>query len=222
MKEADEKPKPTVIRIRAEWDQLTHDQRLQKVAGVMAGPFYNSAFVLNQYSLLKPDGLLAGVADVADELEKAGKATNANNLKGLEAMLTSQAIALDAVFSMLASRAHSTLEKGAIDRAEKYLRLAMKAQSQSRATVETLANMKAPKGVAFVAQANIAHGHQQVNNQPSEILAQGKSEFVPNKLLTEANHEPVDARGQSKAKGNNQPVETLGKIHRRKNPRGQG
>lgn len=222
MKEADGKPKPTVIRIRAEWDQLSHDQRLQKVAGVMAGPFYNSAFVLNNYSLLKPDGLVAGLADVADELEKAGKATNANNLKGLEAMLTSQAIALDAVFSMLASRAHSTLEKGAVDRAEKYLRLAMKAQSQSRTTVETLANMKTPKGVAFVAQANIAHGHQQVNNQTSQPLTHEKLEFVPNKLLTEEKNEPMDTRGKGKAESHHSTMETLGKVNRRKDSRGKG
>ena len=47
---------------------------------------------------------------------------------------------------------------------ESYLRLALKAQAQSRATVEALAEMKNPHPVSFVKQANIAHGNQQVNN----------------------------------------------------------
>jgi hypothetical protein len=36
--------------------------------------------------------------------------------------------------------------------------LALKAQSQCRATLETLAAIKNPQPVAFVRQANIAHG----------------------------------------------------------------
>ena len=46
---------------------------------------------------------------------------------------------------------------------ERYMRLALKAQAQSRATAETLHEMKYPKPVAFVQQANIANGPQQVN-----------------------------------------------------------
>jgi hypothetical protein len=43
------------------------------------------------------------------------------------------------------------------------MRLALKAQSQSRATVETLAAIKNPP-VVYARQANFAAGHQQVNN----------------------------------------------------------
>jgi hypothetical protein len=46
---------------------------------------------------------------------------------------------------------------------ETYLRLALKAQSQCRATLETLAAIRNPQPVAFVRQANIAHGPQQLN-----------------------------------------------------------
>jgi hypothetical protein len=45
-----------------------------------------------------------------------------------------------------------------------FLRLAFKAQSQSRATLETLAFTQNPRSVEFVRQANIANGPQQVNN----------------------------------------------------------
>ena len=47
-----------------------------------------------------------------------------------------------------------------------YLRLALKAQAQSRATAEALAAIK--QGPVVIArQANIAHGPQQVNNGPA-------------------------------------------------------
>jgi hypothetical protein len=46
---------------------------------------------------------------------------------------------------------------------EAYLKLSLKAQSQCRATIEALAEIKNPKQVAFVQQVNIANGPQQVN-----------------------------------------------------------
>jgi len=48
------------------------------------------------------------------------------------------------------------------------MRPVLKAQSQCRTTIETLSEMKNPKPVAFVQQANIANEPQQVNNAPME------------------------------------------------------
>lgn len=215
--------KPQAVRIAVGKDEeLSPEVQSQKLAKVMAEPFYNSAMVLNEYSLIKPRGVETDLGDIADRLEQASSQVNGNSMNGLEAMLTSQAIALDAVFSKLAFTAHAVLHSGRLDQADKYLRLAMKAQSQSRATVETLANMKAPRAVAFVAQANIAHGHQQVNNPAPHALTQGEPSFVPNKLLTEADNEPMDTRGKGKAERDHSPVEALATVHRRKDPRGQG
>ena len=50
-----------------------------------------------------------------------------------------------------------------LDATDRYMRLALKAQAQCRATVETLAEIKNPPTL-FARQANIAHGPQQVNN----------------------------------------------------------
>lgn len=61
---------------------------------------------------------------------------------------------------------------GHLDATDELLRLALKAQAQSRATVEALAEVKNPRSVAFVKQANIAHGHQQVDN-PGAARAHG-------------------------------------------------
>jgi hypothetical protein len=83
---------------------------------------------------------------------------------------------------------------------ETYMRLALKAQSQCRATLETLAAIKNPPSVAFVRQANIAHGAQQVNNEPpSEACRARKSENRPNKLLEQTDGERLDARAPKAA-----------------------
>ena len=50
-----------------------------------------------------------------------------------------------------------------VDHLDRYMRLALKAQGQCRATLETLATIKNPP-VVFARQANIAQGPQQVNN----------------------------------------------------------
>jgi hypothetical protein len=84
-------------------------------------------------------------------------------LKRAETLLTVQAHTLDAIFNELAQRAALNIGEY-LNACETYLRLALKAQSQCRATLETLAAIKNPTPVAFVKQANIAAGPQQVNN----------------------------------------------------------
>ena len=100
-------------------------------------------------------------------------------------MLTTQAHTLDTVFNELARRACANLGEY-VNAAERYMRLAFKAQSQCRATIETLAEIKHPKPVAFVQQANIANGPQQVNNGHFDTSTRtGAREIgsVPNTLL---------------------------------------
>jgi hypothetical protein len=81
-----------------------------------------------------------------------------------EAMLMAQAVTLDSMFNNLACRAAGSQD---LARMEVLMRMALKAQNQSRMTLETLAAVKNPP-VVFAKQANIAHGHQQVNNYANE------------------------------------------------------
>ena len=101
------------------------------------------------------------------ELQQQARAANAGDLSRPEATLTAQAQTLDALFHTLTGWAlNNAKEGGNAAHFETCMRLALKAQSQSRATVETLAAIKNPP-VVFARQANIAHGHQQVvNNGP--------------------------------------------------------
>jgi hypothetical protein len=55
------------------------------------------------------------------------------------------------------------------------LRLALRAQTQCRSTVETLAEIKNPTSATFVRQANMAHGPQQVNNGTQTPVARGSN-----------------------------------------------
>ena len=91
------------------------------------------------------------------------------SLKPAETMLTAQAMSLNMIFTEMARRA--ALNMGEHPNAfERYMRLALKAQGQCRATLETLAAIKNPPAV-FARQANINNGgQQQVNNgTPPEV-----------------------------------------------------
>jgi hypothetical protein len=78
-------------------------------------------------------------------------------------MLSAQAHTLDAMFNTLAQKASKAMSSGNVPSTEAYLRMALKAQSQCRTTLEAPAEIKAPRAVAFIRQANIAE-KQQVNN----------------------------------------------------------
>jgi hypothetical protein len=134
-----------------------------------------------------------------------------------EATLTAQAATLDAIFNELARRAALNLGEY-INAAEIYLRQALKAQAQCRATLETLAEIKNPRQVAFVKQANISQGHQQVNNGvPGPVRegshAHGNNPIQPNELSGESNELLPDTRASSLTSRINQEVETVGAIH---------
>lgn len=95
------------------------------------------------------------------ELQGQARLASNGNLARSEAMLVTQAQTLDAIFNDLARRAKRVEY---LSQFEAYLRLGLKAQSQCRATIETLAVIKNTTPATFIRQANVAHGPQQVNN----------------------------------------------------------
>ena len=110
-----------------------------------------------------------GDVDLAEclvKLHAAVERVQSGDLRETEALLTAQAVTLNAMFTHLANLAASTEY---LDKLDRYLRLALKAQGQCRATLETLATIKNPP-VVFARQANIAQAPQQVNNTVSVSL----------------------------------------------------
>lgn len=102
---------------------------------------------------------------------------------------------------------------------ETYMRLGLRAQNQTRTTLESLAKIKNPPNPTFVKQANIAGGHQQVNNGCGPARIQ-ESEIEQNELL-EVNRdgEWLDAGKASGTSRSNSKVETMGAINRTENER---
>ena len=138
------------------------------------------------------------------------KAVNKGDLGAAEALLAAQAITLNTIFTNLAHRAH--LNQGRyLDAAERYMRLALKAQGQCRATLETLAAIKNPPTV-FANQANIANGPQQVNNNVTPARAENH-EILPNKVL-EAHGNGLDVGTADSTCAGDQALAPVGTCHR--------
>ena len=154
------------------------------------------------------------LTDCARVLGETARGVNGGDLKTAETMLMVQAVALNAVFGELARRAALNMG-GYLDATETYMRLALKAQGQCRATLETLAAIKNPP-VVFARQANIAHGPQQVNNGtvPSPVAPAAKPESVKTQLLEASDGQRLDTGATGKAGGADPHLETVEAVHR--------
>jgi hypothetical protein len=94
------------------------------------------------------------------------------DMQPVEAILFSQAVTLETIFTNLARRAAMNAGEY-LNATDTYMRLAFKAQAQCRATLEALAEIKNPRPVLIAKQANLSNGPQQVNNgvQPAQQAA---------------------------------------------------
>jgi len=119
------------------------------------------------------------------------------DMSGPEATLVAQAASLNSIFTELARRSAAHMSEY-IEASERYMRLALKAQAQCRATIETLAAMKNPP-VVIARQANIANGPQQVNNGAPPRTE--KIETSPNKLLESEHGARLDGGTAQKSVG---------------------
>lgn len=139
------------------------------------------------------------------------------SLESAENMLMMQAHTLNIMFNGLANQAMSV--NSFVPHFEMYMRLAFKAQTQSRATLQTLAKIKNPPQIAFVKQANIGH-NQQVNNNLTPESASRAEEIKnqQNQLLEEQHGERLDIGTQNQAINADKELEAVGKIHWAKKP----
>jgi hypothetical protein len=105
-----------------------------------------------------------------------------------------------------------------LDAADRFYRLAMRAQNQCRATLETLATVKSPPSVSFVKQANIGQAVQ-VNNGTASPARTNNS--GPNELL-EGAHERLEHSTPATAGFGDSKVATLGAVDRTADQKGKG
>ena len=125
-------------------------------------------------------------------------------------MLTAQANTLAAIFDLLAAKASNAQH---MQQTDGLLRLALKVQAQCVQTLRVLGEIDNPRQVAFVQQANIAHGHQQIINGSNAVPCP-ENDSHANKLLEHENGKWMDARAASKTGSGNSALEAMGAVIR--------
>jgi hypothetical protein len=181
------------------------------IARTVLRPTVQAAVTLKEYGKAYGDLDLSGLIDA---LTVQTQAVSDGDLQRGEAMLATQAHILDAIFNNLARRA---INAEYMDNLDCYLKLALRAQSQCRATWETLSAMKNPPMVGYVRQANIAHGHQQVNNTVSTTCDSSRAREntdVQNKLLEESDGQRLDIGAEGTTGRDDPAMAPLGKVNR--------
>ena len=181
------------------------------IARTVLRPTVQAAVTLKEYGKSYGDLDLGGLID---SLTEQTRASSDGDLKRAEAMLTTQAHTLDAIFNNLARRA---INAEYMDNLDRYLKLALRAQSQCRATWEALATIKNPPVAGYVRQANISHGPQQVNNAPNAPAGApraGENPNLQNKLLEENDGERLDPGTACTPGRADQAMAAVGEIDR--------
>lgn len=143
-------------------------QAEEVVAGMALDTGFNCGSVVRAFTDFGDwEGASAlNAAAIGLQLEEVAARVKEGDLSDLETMLVSQAMALQSIFSQLATSSRAKNVKAS----EATLVLALKAQSASRATIAALAELKNPRQVAFVKQTNIAQ-NQQINHSGTGLPA---------------------------------------------------
>lgn len=187
---------------------------MQAKARVALSPVFNAAIVERSIVTRTVSGVEFSVTDIHSALlDKFRPVVEQNDLSSVETMLLVQANTCDLLFNdmVLRARAADTMPK-----LEAYMRMALKAQQQCASTLRVLGELKNPKSVAFIRQANVAHGPQQVNNGiPPTGAARAHEEdgVPPNKLLEHDDGEWLESGAAGEAGRGNQAVEAVGTVH---------
>lgn len=195
-------------------DSRPDETDAQVHARVVTSPTSNAAATVLTYHCLQGG---ADVNAIREQIDSQAQSVNAGSMSRAEAMLISQAHTLDVMFNMLAQRAARNMGAGYMDATETYLRLALKAQGQARATLQTLSDVKNPRTATFIKQANIAE-QQQVNNgraaPVSHAHARGKDITPTNGLLEHQHAERLDFGTPAAASGADPIMAAVGAVDR--------
>lgn len=184
----------------------------RQVSEIYLSPENNAAAMVMAYNASSPLEIEATAAVLREHCNVLAR----QDMRHAEDMLLSQAHALQAMFYDLARRAKN---QSSLMQIQALSVLALKAQSQCRATLQTLSDVKYPKQATFINQANIA-GQQQVNNgvKPNDTPRSRKEKPVQsNELLKDTCHEAeiigMDTGAARSASGNDPQLEAVGALN---------
>jgi hypothetical protein len=189
-------------------DGTTGEERGRKFAALMTSPELAAYRVISgaeqNFDLEKH----MDVPTLIETLSEQAKAVNRSDLAQAEAMLMNQATALQSLFARLTEKAFSAKY---ISQFNDFMRVALRAQNQCRATIETLSAIKHPP-IVYARQANVTTGPQQINNGMSSSSHAREIENEQNQLSGDNNELRTDTGTPAFARRINQEMETLGKI----------
>jgi hypothetical protein len=185
------------------------EERSHLLAETVLRPSVQAAATINDLNKGSGIDVMAFVDVLGEQIQRAN---SYNDLSRAEGMLITQAHTLDALFNTLARKSVANMGEY-LPAAEIFMRLALKAQSQCRATLETLAEIKNPP-VAFVRQQNIGENVQVNNtdtvNVPRTHARENKN--PPNELLEHQDGEWLDVGAPRTAINADPHMATVGKI----------
>jgi hypothetical protein len=127
----------------------SEEEKARKYAGMLISPELAAYRVVNSADGKTSIFNDADVPSLVDELRSQAAAVNRSEMNHVEAMLMNQATGLQSLFTRMTERAN---EQSLMPNLEGFMRIALRAQSQCRATLETLAAIKNPP-VVFAKQA---------------------------------------------------------------------
>ena len=141
-------------------------------------------------------------------VEDACEAIKKGDLTLAEELLTSQALVLNALFNQSVQVAARVVGSPSIDPtfSERHMKLALKAQEQSRKTLQTLADLKHPKRQTVF-----------IKNQQNLLQLEQQQQHA----LKEGTYAPLDIRSTTEATASNPTVEAVDAIERPQDPRGK-
>ncbi len=181
----------------------------QVVGRSIVDPAISSALMANSFQshILGGGDVNANIAEV----RRITEAVKRGDLSDLEGMLVGQAIALQTIAANYANRAQQQAGQRNL---EAFMGMALKAQAQSRATVQALVDLKFPRQVVFAKNvSNVNNGQQQINNQARAE----ETESARNKVFEGNDGQWMDPRTPSTA-GNAYPqLAAVGEVHRSQN-----
>ena len=181
-----------------------------KIAQLVASPALAASRAIQAVEGKGGFGKYLDTPELIKCLRDQAAAVNGGDLALTEAMLMNQATTLQNLFSRLVERGMGC---DAIPGFESNLRMALRAQSQCRATLETLAAIKNPP-VVFARQANVTTGPQQINNGAA-VASRAQENENQQTQLSGGNHELLpNARAQGLAGRIDPAMATVGEIHR--------
>ena len=193
-------------------------------------PEYQAAFTLSEILPKVNDptrgAWQADTISIVETLKENTKKLRSNDLSKAENMLWSQAQTLDTLFNTYILRAHRC---ETINSIKLFADIALKAQRQCRATLETLAHFKNP--MPFIRQQNNAVTQQVNNRQPPATRksidtntrppaqARGENKNLTNGLLTDGrgDYETLDTGRTATAGGTDKELATVEVLNGRTN-----